>query len=140
MGTSSAVSGLDGRDGSVTYTFYGVNTPSPGATEVAAPAARTFAWRGQGSGSTNGAFTEGTWQNTPSASEWTLPGHVLLGWATDPQFPVSIAQQARGAYDGVIDGRRMIFIPAGQPTFVSGDASLHAIWAPSSRATLIGRC
>lgn len=132
--------GRAGTDGTVTFTFYGANTPSPGATEVAAPAARSFAWRGQGSGSTSGTFTEGTWQNTPSASEWTLPGHVLLGWATDPQFPVSIAQNATGAYDGVIDGRRMIFIPAGKPTFVSGDASLHAIWAPISRVTLIGRC
>lgn len=133
-------SGGRGSAGSVRFTFYGPGTASPNATVAAAPAVRSFAWRGQGSGSTSGTFTEGTWQTTPSASEWTLPGHVLLGWATDPQFPVSIAQQARGAYDGVIDGRRMIFIPAGKPTFVSGDASLHAIWAPISRVTLIGRC
>lgn len=138
-GTSS--DGTPGSDGWVTFTFYGVGAsggdsgPSPST-----PASRSITWGGRGSGSASSALTEGTWENTPSASEWTLPGHVLLGWATDPAFPVAIAERSTGAYDGVIDGRRMIFIPAGKPTFVSGDAALHAIWAPEQRAQLIGRC
>lgn len=138
-GTNASANGELGEPGRIILTF-SANRPEATTTDAPAPAVRSFTWGGQGSGSTSAAFTEGTWQNTPSASEWTLPGHTLLGWATDPQFPVSIAQRATGAYDGVIDGRRMIFIPAGSPTFVSGDASLHAIWVPSTRVSLIGRC
>jgi hypothetical protein len=35
--------------------------------------------------------------------------------------------------DETVDGTRMIFIPAGLPTLLSGDNTLHAIWGPAAR-------
>ena len=77
--------------------------------------------------------SQGTWATLPSAAECTRVGQTLLGWASTSDFPVAIAKRqvdaGWGAYDGPIDGRRMIFIPAGRPTLISGDCALHAIWS-----------
>lgn len=77
----------------------------------------------------------------PSADECTQtgpkanPSAKLLGWATDPNFPVAIAQRqvnnGWGAYetfneDGQLTG---VFIPAGGATFVSGSNNLYPIWS-----------
>lgn len=78
----------------------------------------------------------GAWMYLPAAgdcSSKTNPGAKLLGWSTSPDFPVGRAQSQVdnrwGAIDEVFGGVRMIFIPAGQATFVSGPNSLHPIWA-----------
>ncbi len=78
----------------------------------------------------------GAWLTLPSAddcSSTTNPKAKLLGWSTSANFPVAMAQsqveKGWGAIDEVIDGVRMIFIPAGQSTFISGPNSLHPIWA-----------
>ena len=78
----------------------------------------------------------GAWLFLPAAddcSSTTNPNAKLLGWSTSANFPVGRAQSQVdnrwGAIDEVFDGVRMIFIPAGQATFVSGPNSLHPIWA-----------
>ena len=78
----------------------------------------------------------GAWMYLPAAddcSSTTNPGAKLLGWSTSANFPVERAQSQVdnrwGAIDEVFDGVRMIFIPAGEATFVSGPNSLHPIWA-----------
>ena len=78
----------------------------------------------------------GSWLTLPSAGDCTSttkPDAKLLGWSTHANFPVERAQsqvnKGWGAIDEVINGVRMIFIPAGQATFISGPNSLHPIWA-----------
>ena len=81
----------------------------------------------------------GTWMNLPGADDCTAPatkpGATLLGWATDANFPVEIAQRqidnGWGAYEMFNDEGRLtaVFIPAGGATFLSGDGNLFAIWS-----------
>lgn len=78
----------------------------------------------------------GEWLTLPAAGDCTSttrPTAKLLGWSTSAKFPVALAQsqidKGWGAIDDVFDGIRMIFIPAGKATFVSGGNSLHPIWA-----------
>jgi hypothetical protein len=78
----------------------------------------------------------GSWLFLPAAddcSSTTAPNAKLLGWSTSANFPVQRAQSQVdnrwGAIDEIFDGVRMIFIPAGQATFVSGPNSLYPIWA-----------
>ena len=80
----------------------------------------------------------GTWIDLPAADSCTAPastaGATLLGWATNPNFPVEIAQRqvdnGWGAYQMLNDEERLtaVFIPAGGPTLLSGDGNLFAIW------------
>jgi len=83
--------------------------------------------------------TAGTWINLPEANDCTPPpsepGTILLGWATNPNFPVEIAQRqvdnGWGAYetfsaDGQITG---VFIPAGGAAFLSAAGKLYPIWS-----------
>lgn len=78
------------------------------------------------------AGSEGTWQQLPKATECSKAGSTLLGWATSAAFPVGRAKEqvakGWGAIDEVIDGVRMIFIPAGGYTLITGENSLYAIW------------
>lgn len=73
-----------------------------------------------------------TWVQTPSATDCSLAGRTLLGWSTSADFPVSAAQRqvdlGWGAMDEIVNGTRMIFVPAGMSTAASGDNVLHAIW------------
>lgn len=81
----------------------------------------------------------GSWLQLPAADACSQtgpnanPNARLLGWATDPIFPVSVAQQIVDLKYGPIDdnfyGMRMIFIPAGGWTFVSGSNNLYPIWS-----------
>lgn len=81
----------------------------------------------------------GSWLTLPSADQCTQsgpsakPGAKLLGWATNASFPIARAQaqidKKWGVIDEVIDGTRMIFIPAGMATFVSGSNNLFPIWS-----------
>ena len=78
----------------------------------------------------------GTWLTLPTAgdcSSTTNPKAKLLGWSTNANFPVELAQsqvnRGWGAIDEVFGEVRMIFIPAGQATYVSGPGSLFPIWA-----------
>lgn len=81
----------------------------------------------------------GAWLALPAADACTSSdpkvsaGARLLGWSPSANFPVAIAQaqidRGWGVYDGPIDGVRIIFIPAGMSTFVSGPNSLHPVWS-----------
>lgn len=53
---------------------------------------------------------------------------TLLGWATNPSFPVARATDGV-AVDEQIAGVRMIFIPVDGYTFLSGDNTLYPIWS-----------
>jgi len=81
----------------------------------------------------------GSWIDLPVADDCTAPATkpeaTLLGWATDANFPVEIAQRqinnGWGAYEMFNDEGRLtaVFIPAGGATFLSGDGNLFAIWS-----------
>ena len=81
----------------------------------------------------------GAWAQLPTASACTSAdapsGSTLLGWATNADFPVDIAQRqvdnGWGAYetfnsDGQLTG---VFIPAGGYTLVSNDTNLYPIFS-----------
>lgn len=92
-----------------------------------APVQETLSLAVEASGATctGGSPTgySGSWLALPSADKCSQSGPTakagakLLGWATTPNFPISIAQsqldKGWGVYDGPINGERMIFIPAG---------------------------
>jgi hypothetical protein len=69
---------------------------------------------------------------TPPASK---PNANLLGWATSPNFPVSIAKRqvdnGWGAYETFNDAGQLsgVFIPAGGATLISAAGKLYAIWS-----------
>ena len=81
----------------------------------------------------------GSWLTLPGADQCSQSGPTaksgakLLGWATSANFPVARAQaqidKKWGVIDEVIDGQRMIFIPGGMATFVSGSNTLFPIWS-----------
>jgi hypothetical protein len=83
--------------------------------------------------------TAGTWVTLPGDNDCSPPaskaGATLLGWATSPNFPVSIAQRqidnGWGAYETFNDDGQLtgVFIPAGGATFVSASGELYAIWS-----------
>jgi hypothetical protein len=80
----------------------------------------------------------GSWVQLPDAQDCTTTsanGPALLGWATNPDFPVATAQRqvdnGWGAYetfnnDGQLTG---VFIPAGGYTLLSNDTNLYPIWS-----------
>lgn len=76
----------------------------------------------------------GSWIQVPnSGPEGRVgSGSTLLGWSTSRSFPVDRARAqvaaGYGAIDEVIDGQRLIFIPAGGFTQVSGSNTLYAVW------------
>ncbi len=81
----------------------------------------------------------GSWLQMPAADACSQsgpnanPNAKLLGWATDPIFPVAVAQEIVDLRYGPIDdyfyGMRMIFIPAGGWTYISSSNTLYPIWA-----------
>lgn len=71
---------------------------------------------------------DGSWLKLPTSEQCQNGQRLLLGWATSPDFPVRVAQ-AQHAVDDVIGGMRMIFIPEGGHTLLSGDNNLYAIWS-----------
>lgn len=81
----------------------------------------------------------GTWIDLPGADDCTAPTSKpeadLLGWATTPNIPATIAQRqidnGWGAYEKFSDEGRLtaVFIPVGGATFLSGDGNLFAVWS-----------
>jgi hypothetical protein len=79
----------------------------------------------------------GSWLVLPSADQCkpgplVKAGSKLLGWSTSAAFPVAQAQaqvdKKWGAIDETIGGIRVIFIPAGMSTLVSGSNTLYPVW------------
>lgn len=80
----------------------------------------------------SGSTINGYWLQLPTAAECTRLGHTLLGWSTSSAFPIADAKEqvdrGWGAIDETFNGMRMIFIPAGAYTLLSGDNTLHPVW------------
>lgn len=83
-----------------------------------------------------GSTPDSAWLQLPSAADCPRPGYTLLGWSTSREFPTATAKaqmdRGWGAIDDVFDGVRMVFIPAGGFTRVSGDNNLFPVWIASS--------
>jgi hypothetical protein len=115
----------------------GVVTPRP-VTQMApvqmAPTMWTIELNSNGGACSYARTTgsEGSWQPLPKSTDCSKVGSSLLGWSTTVEFPVDLARQqvskGWGAIDESISGVRMIFIPAGGYTAISGDNTLYAIW------------
>ena len=116
-------------------------TPSGSTTSAAVVETLSLAVESSGASCTGGNPTgySGSWLTLPSADQCSQsgptakPGAKLLGWSTSATFPIARAQaqidKKWGAIDEVIDGVRMIFIPAGQAVFISGSNNLFPIWS-----------
>ena len=116
---------------------------SPSPTSTSAPALETLTLEVSTGGTTctGGSPTgyTGSWLQLPAADACSQsgpnanPNAKLLGWATDPIFPVAVAQQIVDLKYGPIDdyfyGMRMIFIPAGGWTYFSSSNNLYPIWS-----------
>ena len=78
--------------------------------------------------------TASEWIQVPDEEQCSRSGHSLLGWATSPNFPTTIAQRQKdsgwGAYVLTNESGSIasVFIPAKGWTVVSGDNTLYAIW------------
>lgn len=119
------------------------NTDSATSTPAPAPVLETLTLE-VSSGSTTctgGSPTgyTGSWLQLPAADACSQsgpnanPNAKLLGWATDPIFPVAVAKEIVDLKYGPIDdyfyGMRMIFIPAGGWTYISSSNNLYPIWS-----------
>ena len=130
-------------DSSLTFTTYVTVSSGDNSTSSPASAAPPIQLVLQlPDGTECGASTplpRGAWAQLPTASACTSAdapsGSTLLGWATNADFPVDIAQRqvdnGWGAYetfnsDGQLTG---VFIPAGGYTLVSNDTNLYPIFS-----------
>lgn len=110
---------------------------------ASAPTLETLALQVSANGTTctGGSPTgyTGSWLQLPAADACSQsgpnanPNAKLLGWATDPIFPVAVAKEIVDLKYGPIDdyfyGMRMIFIPAGGWTYISSSNNLYPIWS-----------
>ena len=81
----------------------------------------------------------GTWIGLPATSKCRPPNAsdevAFLGWATDANFPVVIAQRqvdnGWGAYETKDEAGQLtgVFIPKGGSTFLTNDTNLYPIWS-----------
>ncbi len=129
-----------GTSASIGVTITGGGSSS---STSSSPAVETLSLSVAASGATctggNPTGYSGSWLTLPSADQCTQsgptakPGAKLLGWATSASFPIARAQaqidKKWGVIDETINGVRMIFIPAGMATFVSGSNNLFPIWS-----------
>ena len=121
-----------GSPGQVTLTFLG----SVATTVTSSPApSHTLTWSGSSATGVATSAIMNTWVATPTTATPPSAGRRLLGWSTSADFPVDRAEAATSAFDGLVDGRRMIYLPAGHFTFVSGDNTLYPIWSNAARLT-----
>ena len=119
-----------------TYVDSSGGAPSGGGSEAASVPNRTLQLQSDSRCATQQASSlDGQWLQLPSAADCTRAGHTLLGWSTSATFPVAVAKaqidKRWGAIDDTFDGVRMIFIPAGGSTLLSGDNTLYAVWGPA---------
>lgn len=131
IGSSTVVTFAPGGGG-------GGGTP-PAATPVTETLSLSVAASGATCTGGNPSGTSGSWLTLPGADQCSQsgptakPGAKLLGWSTSSNFPIARAQaqidKKWGVIDEEIDGIRMIFIPGGMATFVSGSNNLFPIWS-----------
>lgn len=119
----------------ITYVDDAWTPPTNRSTDASSPT-RTLQFQGVSECATqSGSALESAWLRLPTSADCSRVGYTLLGWSTSSAFPVSVAKsqfdKGWGAIDDTFDGVRMIFIPAGGSTLLSGDNTLHAIWSPA---------
>ena len=72
------------------------------------------------------------WIALPSPDVQARSSLTFLGWATSVDFPIDVARgqvsKGWGTFDQVIEGERMIFIPAGGSIHVTAPTRLFAIY------------
>lgn len=141
-GSNGGLSHAAGGNGSVTIDTCdgsGGGSSSPEMT----PVVETLSLATTAAGATctggNPSGNSGSWLTLPSADQCTpsgtsvKAGAKLLGWSTSESFPIARAQaqvdKHWGVIDETIDSMRMIFIPAGMATFISGSNNLYPIWS-----------
>lgn len=118
-----------------TYVDDAWTPPTNTSTGVASPT-RTLQFQGGSECATQSSSAlDGRWLRLPTTTDCSRVDHTLLGWSTSATFPVAVAKaqvdKGWGAIDDTFDGVRIIFIPAGGSTLLSGDNTLHAIWSPA---------
>lgn len=101
--------------------------PGNGSTQWAL----TFSSKGEERTAVTEAGSPG-WMPLPLVESSARSDERFLGWSTSPDFPARVAaeqlQKGWGAIDDVFDGKRMIFIPAGAWTQISGSNHFYGIW------------
>ena len=121
----------------------GGGSPSSNSSSAPARALETLSLSVAASGASctggNPTGYSGTWMALPKSDDCkqsgpnAKAGAKLLGWSPNANFPVDVAQnqiaKSWGVYDGPIGGVRMIFIPAGMSTYVSGSNTLYPVWS-----------
>jgi len=118
------------------------NSPTSDAADSSPAPTAELSWNISGGASCRSSDTPaqlGTWTNVPASDDCTpptsQPNANLLGWATNADFPVAIAQRqvdnGWGAYETFNDDGQLtgVFIPAGGSTFVSNSTNLYPIWS-----------
>ena len=72
------------------------------------------------------------WIALPSPDVQARSSSTFLGWATSEDFPIDVARdqvsRGWGTFDQVMEGERMIFIPAGGSVYVVAPTRLFAIY------------
>ena len=119
-----------------------VSTAAATSTSSAAPQLMNVELIDDESTVLQGELPYGTWLavltsvDTENLTGRSTPdGHDLLGWSTDKNFPVDIAQRQVdnnwGAYETHNDDGRItsVFIPVGHHANITSDTQLHAIWS-----------
>lgn len=100
----------------------------------------SLSFSGDGTCSTTFVYAvQGQWVSLPGSASCQKfpesPDAQLLGWATSPTFPVSIAKRQVdnrwGAYETFDSRGRLsgVFIPAGGYAHLSGNNTLYQIWS-----------
>ncbi len=130
--------------GSNQLTAIALASSSSDGSSSAAPRPTTFEFplvTADGTHCTSSSQTgvRGTWMTLPAATDCTpppsKPNVKLLGWATSPDFPVTLAARQInnnwGTYEtfGPAGDLTGVFIPAGRSALVTGGTTLYAIWS-----------
>lgn len=142
-GAGSAATGSAGGAGLIEITFILYVPPSDSAESTLAP--RTVSIRfalptGVSCSFDAVAASTGAWMQLPGAQDCTMTTTAntqptLLGWATDPEFPIDLAERqvtnGWGAYETFNNDGQLsaVFIPAGGYTVLTNDTNLYPIWS-----------
>ena len=137
----SPAGGASGVGGYITFTFYSSSQLASPASPVTAQVEMvSLSWAGM---QTTTEAARNSWVQIPDSTQVSKPGYRLLGWSTTADFSENIAQRqvdrGWGVYEVFDETGRItaVFIPAGGHAFLTGDASLHPIWASGE---LVMRC
>ena len=143
-GIAPNAAGQDGQPGIVALVFRILLPPDAGASSVSEPATATVSFILPSIISCSFDAVEassGAWVQLPDAGDCMITTRTtdsqptLLGWATNADFPIDIAQRqvdnGWGAYETFNSNGQLtgVFIPAGGYTLISNDTNLYPIFS-----------